>query len=60
MQQCSKGKVKTLEPPVCNQCAECGVECELRSSKLTSCMECHEAKAKCEQPGKEKLERKHK
>ena len=39
---------------------ERGLKCELRPSKSTSCTECCEAKAKCEQPGKEKPERKHK
>ena len=39
---------------------ERGLECELGPGKSTSCTECREAKAKCEQPGKEKLERKHK
>ena len=39
---------------------ERGLKCELRPSKSTSCMECCEAKAKCERPGEEKLERKRK
>ena len=57
-QQCSKGKAKVLEPLVCNWCAECGLECKLGPSKSTSCTKCCEVKAKCEQPDKEKLERK--
>ena len=60
MQQCSKGKAKASEPPVCNRCAERGLECELGPGKLTSCTECCEAKAKCERPGEEKPERKRK
>ena len=60
MQQCGKGKAKASEPPECNQCVELGLECELGLSKLTSCTKCHEVKAKCEWPGKKKLERKHK
>ena len=59
-QQRSKGKAKALEPPVCNWCAEHRLECKLGPGKLTSCTECHEVKAKCEWPSKEKLERKHK
>ena len=58
MQQHGKGKGKAEELLVCNRCAECGLECELGPSKLTLCMECCEAKAKCEWPGEEKLERK--
>ena len=58
VQQCGKGKGKVKEPLVCNQCVECGLECELGPGKLTSCMECQEAKAKCKWPRKEKLERK--
>ena len=57
-QQCSKGKAKALELPVYNQCAEHGLECELRPGKSTSCTECYKAKVKCEWPGKEKSERK--
>ena len=60
MQQRRKGKVKVSEAPDCNRCAERGLECELGPGKLTSCMECCEVKAKCEQPGEEKLERKRK
>ena len=45
---------------MCNQCVECGLECELGPSKSTSCMECHKVKVKCEQPSKEKPERKRK
>ena len=41
-----------------NQCAEHELECELGPSKSISCMECCKAKAKCKQPGEEKLERK--
>ena len=37
---------------------ECGLECELRPGKSTLCIECCEAKAKCEQPSEEKPERK--
>ena len=33
---------------------------DLRPGKSTSCTECYKAKAKCKQPGEEKLERKHK
>ena len=58
VQQCGKGKGKVLEPPECNQCIERGLECELGPGKLTLCIECHKAKAKCKQPGKEKSERK--
>ena len=60
MQQCGKGKEKVSEPLECSRCAEHGLKCELRPGKLTSCTECHEVKAKCKWPGKEKLERKHK
>ena len=49
-----------MELPECNWCEERGLKCELRPSKSTLCTECHEAKAKCEQPSKEKPERKHK
>ena len=59
-QQCRKGKGKALEPPECSRCAECGLECKLGPGKSTLCTECHKAKAKCERPGEEKLERKHK
>ena len=59
-QQLGKGKGKALELPVCNQCTEHGLECELEPGKLTLCIECCEAKAKCEQPSKEKPERNHK
>ena len=57
-QQHSKGKAKASELPVYNRCAECGLECELRPSKLTSCTECRKVKAKCKRPSKKKLERK--
>ena len=57
-QQRSKGKAKASELPVCNQCAEHGLECKLRPGKSTLCTECREVKAKCKQPGKEKPERK--
>ena len=43
---------------MCNHCVEHGLKCELQPGKLTSCIECHEAKAKCEWPGEEKLKRK--
>ena len=45
---------------MCNWCAERGLEYELGPGKSTSCTECRKVKAKCEQPSKEKLERKHK
>ena len=48
MQQRGKGKAKASELPVCNQCVEHGLECELGPGKSTLCMECHEVKAKCE------------
>ena len=60
MQQCSKGNVKALEPPVCNWCVEQGLECELEPGKSTLCTKCHKVKAKCEWPSEEKPERKHK
>ena len=60
MQQHRKGKGKASELPEYSPCVERGLECELRPGKLTSCTECCKAKAKCERPGKEKLERKHK
>ena len=59
-QQRSKGKAKALEPPVCNWCAEHRLECKLGPGKLTLCTKCREAKAKCEQLGEEKPERKRK
>ena len=59
-QQCGKGKSKAEELLVCNQCVECGLECELRPGKSTLCTEYCEVKAKCERPGEEKSERKHK
>ena len=59
-QQCRKGKGKASEPPECSQYVEHGLECELRPGKLTLCTECREVKAKCEQPGEEKPERKRK
>ena len=52
--------MKASEAPDCNRCAERGLECELGPGKLTSCTECCEVKAKCERPGEEKPERKHK
>ena len=52
--------MKASEPLECSQCAEHGLECELRPSKSTSCTKCCEAKAKCEWPSKEKPERKRK
>ena len=57
MQQYGKRK-KAMELSVCNRCVEHGFECKLRPGKLTLCTECHKAKAKCEQPSEEKLERK--
>ena len=59
-QQCGKDKAKALEPLVCNRCVEHGLKWELRPGKLTLCTECREAKAKCEWPGEERPERKHK
>ena len=49
-----------MEAPDCNRCAERGLECELGPGKSTSCTECREAKAKCERPSEDKLERKRK
>ena len=45
---------------MCNQCVEYRLECKLGPSKLTLYTKCCEVKAKCEQPGEEKPERKHK
>ena len=59
-QQHGKGKVKALELPECSQCVKCRLKCELRPGKLTSCTEYCKVKAKREQPGEEKPERKHK
>ena len=59
-QQCSKGKAKASELLECSWCMEHGLKCELRPGKSTSCTECREAKAKCEQLGKEKPEWKQK
>ena len=50
--------MKALELPVCNWCTEHRLECKLGLGKSTLCMECCEVKAKCEWPGKEKLESK--
>ena len=59
VQQCGECKAKASEPPVCNWCTECGLECELGPGKSTLCTECKEAKAKCKWCSEEKLERKY-
>ncbi|KAF8436344.1 hypothetical protein L210DRAFT_3648110 [Boletus edulis BED1] len=55
--QQSADKGKGRAPPQCTRCEFRGLECEVGPGKATSCLECREAKVKCERPGTEKSEK---